>query len=61
LENAFIKTASFSLTGRNLWLIYSKVPNIDPESYYTNGNGQGIELYSYPTRRSFGFSIKLDF
>jgi len=56
-----MKLASVSLIGRNLWLIYSKVPNIDPESFHTNGNGQGYELYSYPSRRSFGISLNFKF
>lgn len=47
--------------GRNLWTIYSSVPNIDPESSYNNGNGQGFEYGSLPSRRSFGFNIKLSF
>ncbi len=33
----------------------------DPESFHTNGNGQGYELYSYPTRRSVGFKLNLMF
>ncbi len=66
LPSKFIKKlklqkASFSIVGQNLWLIYSKVPNVDPESFHTNGNGQGYELYAYPTRRNFGFNIKLFF
>lgn len=60
-QKVFIESVNIAFVGRNLWLMYSKVPNIDPESYYTNGNGQGIELYSYPTRRSMGFSVKIDF
>ena len=55
-----LKGLSIALTGRNLWLIYSGAPNIDPESTYTNGNGQGYEKYSYPTRRSFGFNLKVN-
>jgi TonB-linked SusC/RagA family outer membrane protein len=61
IQKIFIKDASISFYGRNLWLIYSKVPNIDPESFHTNGNGQGYELYSYPTRRIFGFSLNATF
>jgi len=49
---------SLGLIASNLWLIHSNVPNIDPETSLTNGNGQGYELYSYPNRRSFGFFIK---
>lgn len=51
----------FSLYGRNLWTIWSSVPNVDPESSYNNGNGQGFEYGSLPSRRSFGFSLKLSF
>ncbi|MCX6290368.1 MAG: SusC/RagA family TonB-linked outer membrane protein [Bacteroidetes bacterium] len=54
-----LKGLSVALTGRNLWLIYSGAPNIDPESEYTNGNGQGYEKYSYPTRRSIGINVKI--
>ncbi|MFN8154721.1 MAG: SusC/RagA family TonB-linked outer membrane protein [Bacteroidia bacterium] len=54
-----LKGLSVALTGRNLWLIYSGAPNIDPESSYTNGNGQGYEIYSWPTRRSIGINIKI--
>lgn len=61
MEKLFIKNASVSVFGRNLWIIYKNVPNIDPESFHTNGNGQGYELYSYPTRRIIGFSINADF
>jgi len=42
-------------------LLYSNVPNIDPESTYNNGNGQGIEYGSYPTSRSYGFTLKAMF
>ncbi|MCD0475086.1 SusC/RagA family TonB-linked outer membrane protein [Flavobacterium sp. EDS] len=51
----------FSVIARNLWTIYSKVPNIDPESTYTSGNGQGFEYGSLPYRRSYGFNLQLSF
>ncbi len=54
-----LKGASISVFGRNLWLIYSNVPNIDPEASYTNDLSQGLELYSYPTRRSFGMNLRI--
>jgi TonB-linked SusC/RagA family outer membrane protein len=50
---------SFSLFGRNLWTFYSKTPNIDPESNYNNGNGQGFEYGSLPSRRTYGFSVSV--
>lgn len=62
LKNSkFIKGATISAIGRNLWLIWSSVPNIDPESTYSISNGQGYEYGSLPQRRSLGFNIKLNF
>lgn len=58
LKKTPFKNVSFTVYGRNLWTIYSSVPNIDPESSYNNGNGQGFEYGSLPSRRSFGFNLK---
>jgi TonB-linked SusC/RagA family outer membrane protein len=55
-----MKRASVSLYGKNLWIIWKAVPNIDPESFFTNGNGQGYELYSYPNKRSYGISLTIN-
>lgn len=52
---------TFSLYGRNLATLWSNIPNIDPESSYNNGNGQGFEYGSLPSRRNFGFCVKLSF
>ncbi|MEN8226908.1 MAG: SusC/RagA family TonB-linked outer membrane protein [Bacteroidota bacterium] len=60
--DGFIQSASLALVGRNLWLIYSGVPNIDPESSFTsNNNGIGQEYAAMPTTRSIGFNLKLVF
>lgn len=56
-----VKSLTIGLVGRNLWLIYSKAPNVDPESSYTNGNGQGLEYGTYPVARSFGFTLNAKF
>ena len=62
LKKIKINSASFSLTGRNLWLIYSGVPNIDPESSFTNqNNGLGQEYAAMPTARNIGFSLRFNF
>lgn len=58
-DRMHLRGLSVAFTARNLWLIYSGAPNIDPESSYTNGNGQGYEIYSWPTRRSIGVNIKI--
>ena len=57
----YVKGLTFSVIGRNLWLISSSVPNVDPESTYSISNGQGYEYGSLPQRRSFGFNINLNF
>lgn len=46
---------------RNLCILYTNVKNIDPESSYYNGNGQGFEYGSLPSRRTFGFGVKVKF
>lgn len=51
----------FALVGRNLWNIYDKVPLVDPESSFNNGNGQGFESYGLPASRSFGFNLNVKF
>ena len=58
-DRMHVRGLSVALTARNLWLIYSGTLNIDPESSYSNGNGQGYEIYSWPTRRSIGVNIKI--
>jgi hypothetical protein len=54
-----LRSLSLGVFGTNLWLIHSNVPNVDPESSLTNGNGQGYELYAYPNRRSIGMFLKI--
>jgi len=56
-----IQGASISFVGRNLFILYSNLPNIDPESSYNNGNGQGLEYGSIPSRRSFGVNFSVRF
>jgi hypothetical protein len=61
-ENFFVKQASLSFVAKNLWLIYSGVPNIDPESSFTsNNNGLGQEYAAMPHARSFGFNLRVVF
>jgi hypothetical protein len=55
-------SASLSFVGRDLFLLWSNVPNIDPESAYTtSGNAQGLEFFASPTTRNFGFNLNLNF
>lgn len=59
LGNTPIESVTLSFVARNLFILYSNIPNVDPESSYNNGNGQGFEYGSIPSRRSFGFSLNV--
>ncbi|HVI44027.1 MAG TPA: SusC/RagA family TonB-linked outer membrane protein [Chitinophaga sp.] len=61
LSRLKINDASLSVVGRNLWTIYSKVPLVDPESTFLNGNIQGLEMLSLPATRSFGVNLNVKF
>lgn len=50
---------SLSVVGRNLGILLKHVPNVDPESSYSNTNGQGLEYFGAPTVRSYGFNLNL--
>lgn len=56
-----LKNVSASVIARNLLTISKHVPNIDPESSYNNGDGQGFEYGSLPTRRAYGFTLHAKF
>lgn len=62
-NNRFIKGLSFGVEGRNLWLIHSKVPHIDPEVnlFGSASVGEGVEFYNMPSTRSFGFNVRATF
>ncbi len=52
---------TFSLVGRNLWMIYNKAP-FDPEAVATTSNYyQGIDYFMMPSLRSIGFNVRLKF
>ncbi|WP_117880550.1 SusC/RagA family TonB-linked outer membrane protein [Aureibaculum luteum] len=62
LENAFIKSASINLIGRNLFFISKKIDNFDPESSYSTSNfSQGLLYYNLPTTRSIGLNLNIKF
>ncbi|WP_164108785.1 MULTISPECIES: SusC/RagA family TonB-linked outer membrane protein [Sphingobacterium] len=61
IKNFPLHNLSLGIVGRNLWIMSKHVPNIDPESNYNNGNGQGLEYGSLPGRRSIGFNLKASF
>ncbi len=61
LYNSFANNISVGVVGRNLWIIKKNVPFADPEAGLGAGNAQGYLTGSYPTVRSIGFNVKLDF
>ncbi|PWJ60244.1 TonB-linked SusC/RagA family outer membrane protein [Dyadobacter jejuensis] len=56
-----IQNVTFSVVGRNLWIIHKNVPFADPESGLGAGNAQGYLSGSYPTVKNLGFKLQLDF
>ncbi len=56
------ESAAISVVGRNLGLLWTNVPNIDPESGYTVASGaQGLEFFAMPQTRNFGVNLSLNF
>jgi len=67
LPESIIKKSPFSkveigLYGRNLWIIYSKLPYMDPEVNSSNSrNASGFESNAIPSTRSIGANLKIVF
>ena len=59
---SFLKTASLSVIGRNLWIIHKNLPDADPEDMASSGNiGQGYQGGSYPAVRTLGLNLRIGF
>jgi TonB-linked SusC/RagA family outer membrane protein len=56
-----LQGASISFVARNLFILYKKTPNVDPESVFSAGNAQGVEQFGVPKTRSFGLSLNVKF
>jgi len=52
---------SIGITGRNLLLIKSEVPGIDPETSFSVSNARGWENGAFPSTKVYGFNINLGF
>ncbi len=68
LPRAFVNRTPFGsialgLEGRNLWIIHSNVPHIDPEANVlgTGLIGEGLERGSIPSSRSVGANLRVTF
>lgn len=55
------KGGTVSFAARNLGILWKSTDNIDPESTYTTGNGQGLEMFGVPVTRSYGINLSLTF
>ncbi|NII25459.1 SusC/RagA family TonB-linked outer membrane protein [Pseudoflavitalea sp. X16] len=55
------QSISLAVVSRNPFIIHKSVPNVDPDSNYNNGNGQGLEYGSLPGRRSWGINLNVKF
>ncbi|REC42539.1 SusC/RagA family TonB-linked outer membrane protein [Chryseobacterium pennipullorum] len=57
-----LQSAKVAFTANNVWMFYSKAKGIDPESVFAiNSNAVGFENLSFPTTRSYLFTITLGF
>jgi hypothetical protein len=52
--------ASIGLEGRNLFILYKRAPNLDPETSFSSSIVQGVEQNQLPSTRIFGVNLRLD-
>jgi len=58
---SWLSSINVSLVGRNLWLIHSNIPDVDPENAFSAGNTQGVNSNPLPSTRNVGFNLKFTF
>jgi TonB-linked SusC/RagA family outer membrane protein len=56
-----LKGMDIQILGRNLWIIHKNLPMADPEDGASAGNNQGLQFGPYPTVRSIGLNVKMQF
>lgn len=63
LNQSPFTNVSVGVVGYNLFLIYSNIPHIDPETSQSNSgsNARGIHSGQLPSTRNIGFNINLTF
>ncbi|MCB0551256.1 MAG: SusC/RagA family TonB-linked outer membrane protein [Phaeodactylibacter sp.] len=62
IGNSFLRGATISLIGRNLFFLSKTIDHVDPEASLGTANGaQGILIANLPTLRSIGFNLSLQF
>ncbi len=62
LKKTKLQSVRLSAVGRNVAILWSNVPNIDPESGYSAiGGAQGLEYFNAPSTRNLGFNLNASF
>lgn len=61
LGKSGIRSATFSLIGRNLFYFKKDVPMFDPQSSDSINNGFGYDSGGLPASRTYGFNLNLKF
>lgn len=61
MAKTFIRGASLSLVGSNLWIIHKDLPYADPEASQSSGNIQGWQSGVMPSTRNIGLTVTLNF
>ena len=59
----FVKNAEIGIEARNVLILKSYVPHVDPEVnvFGPNQIGEGVEYYNVPSTRSIGVNVRLSF
>jgi len=55
------RAIGLSVFGSNLGFLYRKTPGFAPQSSFSSGKSQGIELFAFPIARSVGAKINVQF
>lgn len=61
LNKTPLSNVAISFVARNLAILYKNIENVDPEASYTSSSGQGIEQFTMPGTRSYGFNVRVVF
>ena len=57
----FLAGIRVALVARDLWILHKKVPYLDPEFSTSYDHQSGIEMGLYPSVRTLGIDLKVDF
>lgn len=61
VEKTPFNSLGLSFVGRNLSILWKNIENVDPESAYSSGNGQGLDYFGMPQTRTYGFNLRATF